>query len=240
VPISTKAVRLIRRIVFRQSELDMVIPPEVKDDGFSKLILAVASLPDVTSVLEIGSSSGAGSTVSLFNGLLGKESKQLYCLELSLPRFAELSSRYREHEWIHCLNLPSISADQMPNDEDVARFFAQYPESPLCRSKVSEVQRWLRQDKEYLAAHTFIGTGVREALRLAQVDSFDLVLIDGSEFTGEAELAEVYGAKYVLLDDTETFKNRASMERLGADPDYELLRHDPFCRNGYAGFRRKA
>jgi hypothetical protein len=237
VPITRKAVRLVRRVVLRQSALDMVIPPEVKDDGFSKLIQQVASLPEVTYVLEIGSSSGAGSTVSLFNGLKAKSTKQLYCLELSLPRFAELSHRYREHNWIHCLNLPSIPVDAMPTAEDVIRFFELYPKSPICRSKLSEVQRWLRQDKEYVATHTFNGTGIREALRLAQVDRFDLVLIDGSEFTGEAELDELYGAKYILLDDTETFKNKASLERLASDPNYELLMHDPLCRNGYAGFR---
>lgn len=239
MPITTKAVRLVRRVVLRQSELDMVIPPEVTDDGFSELIRKTASLPEVACVLEIGSSSGAGSTVSLFNGLKGKPAKQLYCLELSLPRFAKLSDRYREHEWVHCLNLPSIAADIMPNEEDISRFFELYPQSPICRSRLSEVQRWLRQDREYLATHSFSGTGIREAQRLANVDKFDLVLIDGSEFTGEAELAEVYGAKYILLDDTETFKNKASMERLTADPAYELLAHDPNCRNGYAGFRKK-
>ncbi len=115
----------------------MVIPPEVKDDGFSELIQQIASLPEVTCVLEIGSSSGAGSTVSLFNGLKGKSAKHLYCLELSLPRFAELSNRYREHEWVHCLNLPSIATEMMPKEEDVSRFFELYPELPICRSKLS-------------------------------------------------------------------------------------------------------
>jgi hypothetical protein len=238
VPLKAKAIRLVRRTILRQSELDIVIPPEVKDDGFSQLIQQIASLPEVTCVLEIGSSSGAGSTASLFKGLLEKPEKHLYCLELSLPRFAELAERYREHDWVHCLNLPSISLESMPREEAIGQFYARYPDSPLCRIRMSKVESWLRQDRKYLETHDFDAFGIGEAKRLSQVEVFDLVLIDGSEFTGEAELDEIYGAKFILLDDTETFKNRVGMARLSADPSYILLKYDPMCRNGYAGFRR--
>jgi hypothetical protein len=38
------------------------------------------------------------------------------------------------------------------------------------------------------------------------IERFDMVLIDGSEFTGEVELGKVLGAKLILLDGTNTFK----------------------------------
>ena len=66
------------------------------------------------------------------------------------------------------------------------------------------------------------------------------MLIDGSEFTGRAELDEVYGARYVVLDDTQTFKNLDNYERLRADPAYRLIDEAPALRNGFAAFERVA
>jgi hypothetical protein len=66
---------------------------------------------------------------------------------------------------------------------------------------------------------------------------FDAVLIDGSEFTGRAELDEVYGASYILLDDIRAFKNYANFARLSADPAYSLVEVSEHVRNGYAVFQ---
>ena len=69
---------------------------------------------------------------------------------------------------------------------------------------------------------------------------FDMVLIDGSEFTGEVELGKVIGARLILLDDTNTFKCFRARQRLLADPDYEVIADDQTLRNGFAAFRRRA
>jgi hypothetical protein len=81
--------------------------------------------------------------------------------------------------------------------------------------------------------------GIDVARRDAGVLLFDLVLIDGSEFTGEPELDELYGAKYILLDDTMTFKNWVNYERLSKDSNYELIEEDQSCRNGFAAFKHR-
>ncbi|MBW2169777.1 MAG: tetratricopeptide repeat protein, partial [Deltaproteobacteria bacterium] len=66
------------------------------------------------------------------------------------------------------------------------------------------------------------------------------VLIDGSEFTGKAELDEVYGAKIIMLDDINGYKNYHNYQRLVADKTYELIAENWQVRNGYAAFRRIA
>jgi hypothetical protein len=71
-----------------------------------------------------------------------------------------------------------------------------------------------------------------------QIDCFDLVLIDGSEFQDAAELDEVYGAKFVLLDDINTRQNYQNLHRLLADPDYTLVAQNSSLRNGYAIFQK--
>ena len=236
MPTLSRLVQRLRRTILHQSQLDMVIPPEIVDDAFSLTIKHLVAQPDVRMVLEIGSSSGAGSTASIVAAMESKPSKALYCIELSEPRFRKLSARYKHLPWVHCLNLPSVPLDKMPTPGDVAAFYAAHPTSPIHRSKLAEVQRWLQQDIEYLQRSEWEGTGIEVARRSAGIDTFDLVLIDGSEFSGEAELSELYGARYVLLDDTLTYKNSANVARLSADPKYKLHVEDKSCRNGFAAF----
>jgi hypothetical protein len=67
-----------------------------------------------------------------------------------------------------------------------------------------------------------------------------MVLIDGSEFTGRAELDETYGAKFILLDDIRTLKNEFNYERLRADAFYTLVKENLDLRNGYAVFQARS
>lgn len=231
--------RTLRHSILRQSELDIVIPPEISNDNFARLIRQLAAEPTVHTVLEIGSSSGAGSTAQLVAGLGEKEKTDLYCLELSSARFAELSKRYRHVLWVHCYNVSSVPLEKMPTEADVEEFFTTHPDSPIHRFKLKQVQRWLKQDIDYMRNAGAFQNGIDVARRDAGVLFFDLVLIDGSEFTGEPELDELYGAKYILLDDTMTFKNWVNYERLSIDSNYELLEEDQSCRNGFAAFKHR-
>jgi len=70
------------------------------------------------------------------------------------------------------------------------------------------------------------------------IDKFDFVLIDGSEFTGEAELQYVWGAKVIAIDDVNAHKCFAAYVRLSKHYSYKLIAQDLNLRNGYAFFER--
>jgi hypothetical protein len=229
----------LRKLFLGQPGLETVIPPEISNDNFAHLIQKLAADPLVHTVLEIGASSGSGSTKHLISGLTGKETKDLYCLELSRPRFKKLTKRYRKLPWVHCYNLPSVPLQMMPRPSDIAEFFNAHPESPIHRHDLSVVQSWLAADIDYLMEIGPSVNGIQVALRDAAVSTFDMVLIDGSEFAGMSEMREVYGATYILLDDTMTFKNWANFVKLSTDPRYELIEEDSQCRNGFAAFRHR-
>ena len=72
------------------------------------------------------------------------------------------------------------------------------------------------------------------------IDFFDVALIDGSEFTGSSELDEVYGAKYIILDDINTFKNYYNLQRMYQDSDYSVITENNSVRNGFAIFKKRA
>jgi hypothetical protein len=105
---------------------------------------------------------------------------------------------------------------------------------------LATVLGWLQQDLDYLRDYGLSSPGIAQLKDRYSIETFDAVLIDGSEFAGRAELDEVYGARFLLLDDTETFKNWENSRRLQADPEYRLIYADPETRNGFAVFERVA
>jgi hypothetical protein len=172
------------------SELDLLIPPEIKDDELYSCILRLSREAPLANVLEIGSSSGGGSTEAFVTGLRHNPgSPRLFCMEVSIPRF--------------------------------------------------EVLGWLRQDRNYIAEQGVPENGIRRIRVEHGIELFDMVLIDGSEFLGVAELNEVYGAGIIVLDDVNGYKNYYNYQRLRDDSAYWLVQENLALRNGFAIFIRR-
>ena len=220
--------------------LDRLMAPQVKRGRFYRQIRRVAADPRVRTILEIGASSGAGSTEALVAGALANPAgpPAIHTIEVSKARFGELVERHRERPFVRCHNLSSIPAEQFPDEAEVARFYREV-RSKLRNNRLEKVLGWLRQDLAYLGRHPELSVnGVERVRAEAGVEAFDAVLIDGSEFTGERELALTLGARFLLLDDTRSFKNWGSQRRLLADPRYRRVAWSWFFRNGWAVFER--
>ncbi len=220
--------------------LDRIMPPQVRRERFYRAIRRVAASPRVRTILEIGASSGAGSTEALVSGALANPAgpPEIHTIEVSTARFGELARRWRGHAFVHPYNVSSIPAEEFPTEDEVVRFYRS-ARSKLRNNRLEKVLGWLRQDVQYLRDHPELSApGIERVKAAAGVEVFDAVLVDGSEFTGERELAKVEGAHFVLLDDTRTFKNWASERRLRADPRYRRTASSWFFRNGWALFER--
>lgn len=217
-----------------------VIPPEIKNDAFYELIKRLSANEPLTHVLEIGSSAGGGSTEAFVNGLSRNPTKpSLYCIEVSRARFDILAQTYAKHSFVRCYNLSTLSVAEFPAENEVIAWYNAHPKSHLARWPIETVLTWLRQDIDYVRSAGVESGAIARIKKDNAVDRFDMVLIDGSEFTGSREYEQVRGARIVLLDDTETFKCHDVREQLLVDPAYEVIVNDPFVRNGYAAFRLK-
>ncbi len=220
------------------SELNFLIPPEIKHDEFYAIIQEIARTEDIKTVLEIGSSSGGGSTEAFVTGLRDNPNQpQLFCMEVSQPRFAELKQRYEHEKFVKCYNVSSVAIEEFPDRSEVIDFYHN-SENDLKKFPLEMVLGWLQQDIEYVRSAGVSANGIRQVKQDNQIDDFDLVLIDGSEFTGISELKEVYGSKFILLDDITTFKNHTNHQQLLADPNYILISENTSVRNGYSVFKR--
>ena len=230
--------RKFRKLFNLYSDYDETISPEIKDDDFYKVITSLAATAPVDTILEIGSSTGEGSTMAFVDGIHRNPRRpRLYCMELSLPRFHQLSRRFAGDPQVKCYNLTSVPLDRFPTDEQVVEFYRR-SDSRMKRVPLREVLRWLHQDRRYISQHGPSLSGIQSIKTENAITNFGIVLIDGSEFSGQAELDEVYGADYLLLDDICTFKNHSNNERLMNDPLYRLTVANPDLRNGFAMFEK--
>jgi len=222
------------------SQLDRLLAPEIRRDRLSRAVEAVGATPGVRHILDIGASSGEGSTAAWVRGALRNPLRPtIYCLEVSVPRFAELARRWQNHGFVKCYNVSSVPAERFPTEEEVARFYREV-RSKLRNVRLEKVLGWLRQDLAYLAEHALSGDGIGRIKTENGISGFDAVLIDGSEFAGKPELDAVWGARFILLDDTRSYKNWENYRRLKADPSHRLVTRSYWSRNGFAVFERRA
>jgi hypothetical protein len=193
----------------------------------------------VRTILEIGSSSGDGSTDAFVAGALENPAgpPTLHCIELSRERFTRLVARHGARDFVHCHRVSSVRLARFATHEDIDRFCAGFRPWLRRRSR-STYHRWLAQDRAYVEASAAGTDGVRDVAARHGIDRWGAVLIDGSEFTGNALLDDVYGAAWLILDDIRAMKNHANHGRLRRDPAYELAERSWTLRNGYAVFRR--
>ena len=91
------------------SQLDLVIPPVVLDDNFYFTLKKIAERRELKTFLEIGSSSGVGSTRALVDGMRLRESNDahLFCMEVSRARYINLFKTYEQDEFVFPYNLSS-------------------------------------------------------------------------------------------------------------------------------------
>ncbi len=222
------------------SPLDNLIPPQVKNDGFYTAIVKVAATPGVKTILEIGASSGEGSTEALVNGALKNPGgpPQIHSIEVSKARIGQFLDRWKDYPFVHGYNTSSVETAGFPTRETVTRFHREV-RSKLRNVKLEKALGWLEADLEYLRAHPDLDApGIRRIKEAAKIAVFDAVLIDGSEFTGEAELPEIYGARFIMLDDTRSYKNWNNQKRLDEDGAYRCVKRSRWTRNGWAVFER--
>lgn len=221
------------------SELDVLCPPQIEEGSkFYSIIQRIASQIGIRTILEIGSSSGEGSTQALVSGMQQNPgSPFLYCIEVSKPRFVKLQERYDSNLHVKTYNVSSVSLEKFPTEQKVCSFYSSV-ESTLNLYSIERVLGWLRQDIEYVVENNIPDGGIQLIKRENNINAFDMVMIDGSEFTGNVEVDELYGAKFILLDDINSYKTFECFQRLSDDSGYKLIVEERNDRNGFAVFKR--
>jgi hypothetical protein len=218
-----------------------IIPPEVKDDEFYYALQSLAKKTNLRTFLEIGSSSGGGTTEALVTGIRTREDKKLvklFCMELSRPRFFNLANAYANDSFLIPYNLSSVALNKFPSVDEVTHFY-QTVKTNLNQYPLTDVLEWLASDIQYITDNCLDIDGIEFIKEANKIDYFDMVLIDGSAFTGEKELCMTLGAKIIALDDVNDIKCYNGYTMLLNNSSYKLITRNLTLRNGFAIFERR-
>jgi len=221
--------------------LSKIIPGEIVNDEFYGILNSLARRADLKNFLEIGSSSGAGSTQAFVTGLRERPDTgdiRLFCMELSTERYTALRQAYLDYPFVKVHNLSSVGLDEFPSEEEVSFFYA-HTRTTLNTYPLQQVLSWLRQDIEYMRQSGRTSNGIEEIKAAYGIRGFDMVLIDGSEFTGQAELCHTIGARVIALDDVNSHKCFNVYRMLSNHVSYGLTHQNLQVRNGFAVFERR-
>jgi hypothetical protein len=215
-----------------------IISPEIKYDLFyNSIIELISKSDDITNILEIGASSGDGSTEAF---IIGKKNKniKLFSIEVCTERFDLLKNRYIDHNNFYPYNISSVSLIDFPSKDDII-YFHNNIESSLTNIYINTILSWYDNDISYIKINNIEQNGIDKIKEEYNIKYFDCVLIDGSEFTGRAEYDKIYGAKYILLDDINAYKNYYTHNLLKNDNNYICLCENYQVRNGFSIFKKK-
>jgi hypothetical protein len=194
---------------------------------------------EIKTVLEVGASSGDGSTEALVLALSQLENKELYTLEVDQARFAALQERYQQLDWVIPVNKSSVHINEYPTKGQVSDFYnttlTQLNQYPL-----DFVLSWYDQEVEKIQ---YLGDklgAIDQIIRDNNIDHFDMVVLDGSPFTGYQEYQKIVGAKIIVLDDIIDIKHHYTQLALRDNKEYECIFCNAALRNGYAIWAKRS
>jgi len=182
----------------------------------------LSSLPDTTTIVEIGTWNGRGSTRVITKSVQGSFKKfpdrkvRVIGYEINPAMHAKARRANSKFEFIEII-LGSLIEVQQLDSEHLS------PQEKI----------WFEQDSKFIKASQNVFSTIPE--------SIDLLLLDGGEFStySEYQVLEARIDKWLLLDDTHTRKCKKIVSDLeGSEKFIAIFKSDE--RNGVAGYLRVA
>ncbi|WP_394787737.1 glycosyltransferase [Rhodoferax sp.] len=203
-----------------------------------KLLTALAKNPKLQHVLLVGATSSPLIDTLIEQMGRNPHPPQLHCIENSLPRLQAILQRHTALGFVHGYHASSVVHTAFPSEAEVRQFYAA-SQGKLRDYPLHDILDWLRQDAAEAASGTLASNAIQSLLGQLGIGQFDMAVIDGREFTGFAELQQVYGCDILILGCTQTFKNHRSLAAIAQDPAYQMLLSAPDIDNGFAVFVKK-
>lgn len=188
---------------------------------------------NIATILEIGSGHGNNSTQFLIKGLLNVNipNKRLYCIEAKSEQYNNLINNTAQYNFVTCFNKSSITGKNfIIKDFDNDVWFSPYNGIVKTNSYPRDlVKKWFDEEVVIIQEAT---EGVLDTIMPEMY--FDMVVIDGSEFTGYSEYLLIKDrCKYLVLDDVhKCYKNLQVYEEIKTNGQWSIIFDSPDDRNG--------
>jgi len=216
-----------------------IIPAEINEDALAHEITKLVKIFKPKTILEIGSSSGEGSTQAFIKGITDSD---LFCIEASQPRYEKLVENVKEYPFVHPYHTTSVRDDESMTEGEVRQFFGLLNgvlDLPVMEIGEERVLKWYENEHIIVDEMKTPRDGIRTIMRENSIERFDMVLIDGSPFTAISEMKLIYGAKVIVMDDIMGLKCLETHARMKQSRDYMLYKTNTTLRNGFSIWIRK-
>jgi hypothetical protein len=190
---------------------------QISNDSFSRDIEEYASNPKYKTFLEIGTWNGLGSTKAFSNGFKTRtDDYVLYSLECNTDKCNDAAKLYTNNNKIHILN-------EVIWNEEPSNFYTIFPQ---CLTNQT-YKLWNEVDIVNMKkCNLFLN-------RPNLPDVFDVILLDGGEFTTYFEFQLLkHRCKVLMLDDVNVDKCKLIVSELYSDPSWKIIKQVNI-RNGY-------
>jgi hypothetical protein len=190
---------------------------QICNDPFSNEIVKYASDVKYKTFLEIGTWNGLGSTKAFSNGFMNRKDDYIfYSLECNKDKCDEAANLYTNNNKIHILN--EVIWNKEPSD-----FYTIFPQ---CRMN-EMYKHWNEVDMINMKmCNLFLD-------RPNLPDLFDVVLLDGGEFTTYYEFQLLKDrCKILMLDDINVDKCKLIVKEIENDSSWKIIKKENI-RNGF-------
>jgi hypothetical protein len=190
---------------------------------FGKIIYNLAILSENKIFVDIGTWNGLGSTKCFIEAMKTNFQSTLYTIENNTEKY-EIAKSF----WLPTINEFKLNVNFINGSLIENHHIDQWLSEEQIELDVNQ-KYWLSIDK----------TNSTQLIDL-RLGFIDILLIDGSEFSGFLEMIKFSQiSKYILLDDVNSIKNKKSREFLLKDDNFDLLEEDLNDRNGFSVFKKK-
>jgi hypothetical protein len=190
---------------------------QICNDSFAKYITEYASNNKYKTFLEIGTWNGLGSTKSFSNGFVNRDDDYIfYSLECNTDKCNDAAKLYMNNDKIHILN--EVIWNEEPSD-----FYEIFPQ---CLTN-NMYKHWNEVDiLNMKLCDLFLN-------RPNLPDIFDVVLLDGGEFTTYHEFQILKNkCKILMLDDINVDKCKLIVKEIESDSSWKIIKREN-TRNGF-------
>ena len=167
-------------------------------------ILLLSSLTEVEQILEIGTWNGAGSSQLIARGVASNPAKLKTCKVIGLEIDENLSKIAKKN--LGKYSFFTVLRGTIVNEDELD-----------FKDLVGDEKEWINEDIIKMKSCKNI---------LADLPLFfDLVILDGGEFSTYAEFKKLEHriTKFLILDDTRTRKSRRILEEIESSNHYEII-----------------
>lgn len=187
---------------------------QIHNDNMSVWIEKLCTDQDNKVFLEVGTWNGLGSTKVFVDSLHGRTDIEFYSLECNKEKSEYARDIHRNLSNIHILNEILVNVTV----EDICEIFPELNDN-------AEMRRWNEIDIENSNTCKVFNFN----------NDFDVVLLDGGEFTTYHEFKRIEDhCKYLLLDDINTNKCKKIVEEIKSQPTkWNILEENTKDRNGF-------